>query len=147
MWLMGFVGDRLGRASGMIITLSLSVVGALGSGLLSWGNNIALFSTISAFRFVLGFGIGGTFPLSATQAAEGAEGLSIAGKRLTTGMSYRCPCLSALYGTCVSLIIACVTAATAAKLWVTYSLTSWSTSCGLPPQPSVSASVLSVVPL
>lgn len=84
-FLMGYAGDLLGRTRALSLTLSLAVVGALGSSLGPWGDITDVYTTIIAFRFVIGFGLGGVYPLSATKAAEaetddGHEGGSIAEK-------------------------------------------------------------------
>ena len=70
MFMMGYVGDRIGRASAMNITLALMAVGGVGSGAASWGSDHAIYACITGFRFILGFGLGGTFPLTATSVAE-----------------------------------------------------------------------------
>jgi len=67
---MGYAGDLLGRARALSLTLCLAVFGALGSSLGPWGNVTDIYSTVIAFRFIIGFGLGGVYPLSATKAAE-----------------------------------------------------------------------------
>ncbi|CAM9097875.1 unnamed protein product, partial [Phaeothamnion confervicola] len=69
--LFGGLGDHLGRPRALAYTLLLCVVGALGSAVLTPdGPNV--FVALSAWRFLLGFGAGGVYPLAATTAREGA---------------------------------------------------------------------------
>ena len=56
---MGYIGDRIGRRRGMVLTQALVVVGALASALLTWGSASDIFAILAACRFVLGFGVGG----------------------------------------------------------------------------------------
>lgn len=69
---MGYLGDALGRSPALKITLSCVGIGALGSGLLSLGDATSIYAVIILFRFILGIGVGGVYPLSATKAAEDA---------------------------------------------------------------------------
>ncbi|KYR02743.1 major facilitator superfamily protein [Tieghemostelium lacteum] len=67
----GFVADRVGRRIGFIITLSFIIVGAFGSCAsfnISSGFNI--YVMLAIWRSILGFGIGGEYPLSATISSE-----------------------------------------------------------------------------
>lgn len=69
----GWLGDKLGRKKVYGITLLLMVACAIGSGL-SFGHTPAsVISTLCFFRFWLGFGIGGDYPLSATIMSEYAN--------------------------------------------------------------------------
>jgi MFS family permease len=56
----------------MIFTLLLTVAGALSSALLPWGYD-SIYNILAVCRFVLGLGVGGVYPLSATTAAESTE--------------------------------------------------------------------------
>jgi MFS family permease len=73
---MGFLGDLLGRRMGMMATLALVVVGALGSAVAPWleapgsSDPEAVYAWLTAFRFVLGAGVGGIYPMAAAMAAE-----------------------------------------------------------------------------
>ena len=67
---MGYLGDMLGRRKAMLVTLSFVVLGALGSGLASWGSDDAVFSVICFCRLIVGVGVGGIYPLSATSSSE-----------------------------------------------------------------------------
>ena len=73
-FLMGYAGDLVGRTKALSLTLSLAVLGAVGSSLGPWGDVTDVYTTIIAFRFVIGFGLGGVYPLSATKAAEAESG-------------------------------------------------------------------------
>ncbi|KAF2285450.1 hypothetical protein GH714_004580 [Hevea brasiliensis] len=69
----GWLGDKLGRKKVYGITLVLMVVCSVASGL-SFGHNAqGTIATLCFFRFWLGFGIGGDYPLSATIMSEYAN--------------------------------------------------------------------------
>ncbi|RDX60878.1 putative inorganic phosphate transporter 1-5, partial [Mucuna pruriens] len=69
----GWLGDKLGRKKVYGITLALMVFSSLASGL-SFGHTAkGVISTLCFFRFWLGFGIGGDYPLSATIMSEYAN--------------------------------------------------------------------------
>ncbi|EPS68482.1 phosphate transporter 2 [Genlisea aurea] len=68
--LFGWLGDNLGRKRAYGITLFLMIVCSLASGL-SFGHHArGVMGTLCFFRFWLGFGIGGDYPLSATIMSE-----------------------------------------------------------------------------
>lgn len=71
----GFIGDCLGRPRALQLTMALSIFGALISAFAVpvGGNGASIFSVIAATRFVLGIGVGGVYPLSATLSAESAN--------------------------------------------------------------------------
>jgi len=66
---MGIVGDLVGTRRALILTNSLTAVGALSSALLSWGDSETIWEVIAVSRFVLGIGVGGNYPLSAAMAS------------------------------------------------------------------------------
>ncbi|KAK7304863.1 hypothetical protein VNO77_42755 [Canavalia gladiata] len=69
----GWLGDKLGRKKVYGLTLALMVFSSLASGL-SFGHTAkGVISTLCFFRFWLGFGIGGDYPLSATIMSEYAN--------------------------------------------------------------------------
>ncbi|ONL93412.1 phosphate transporter protein10 [Zea mays] len=69
----GWLGDRVGRKSVYGMTLLTMVVCSVASGL-SFGRSPAcVMATLCFFRFWLGFGIGGDYPLSATIMSEYAN--------------------------------------------------------------------------
>ena len=63
----GMLGDMVGRHVGMAACLCLQVVGALGSAL-SFSHRMDI--ALAVWRFLLGIGCGGVYPLSATLTAE-----------------------------------------------------------------------------
>ncbi|CAL9008826.1 unnamed protein product [Prunus brigantina] len=69
----GWLGDKLGRKKVYGVTLIMMVICAICSGL-SFGSSAAsVMTTLCFFRFWLGFGIGGDYPLSATIMSEYAN--------------------------------------------------------------------------
>lgn len=70
----GFFADYLGRRRGLVATLSLLVVGAALCAAVYAGTDVsALFWLMTVFRFVLGVGIGGIYPVAASTASESSE--------------------------------------------------------------------------
>ncbi|OEL20578.1 putative inorganic phosphate transporter 1-4 [Dichanthelium oligosanthes] len=71
--LFGCLGDRFGRKRFYGKTIMLMIMGSFLSGL-SFGNSVdGVMATLCLFRFWLGVGIGGDYPLSATIMAEYAN--------------------------------------------------------------------------
>ncbi|KAJ4846035.1 putative inorganic phosphate transporter 1-5 [Turnera subulata] len=69
----GWLGDKLGRKNVYGLTLMLMVICSIASGL-SFGHSAkGVMATLCFFRFWLGFGIGGDYPLSATIMSEYAN--------------------------------------------------------------------------
>lgn len=69
----GWLGDKLGRKKAYGTTLMCMVVSSVACGL-SFGNTAkSVMTTLCFFRFWLGFGIGGDYPLSATIMSEYAN--------------------------------------------------------------------------
>ncbi|CAN1193917.1 Low affinity inorganic phosphate transporter 1 [Linum perenne] len=69
----GWLGDKMGRKKVYGMTLMLMVLCSLASGL-SFGDSAnGVMATLCFFRFWLGFGIGGDYPLSATIMSEYAN--------------------------------------------------------------------------
>lgn len=69
----GWLGDKMGRKRVYGMTLMLMVIASIASGL-SFGKSAkGVMSTLCFFRFWLGFGIGGDYPLSATIMSEYAN--------------------------------------------------------------------------
>lgn len=66
----GWLGDKLGRKRVYGMTLMLMVIAALGQGLSLGHTATSVLTTLCFFRFWLGFGIGGDYPLSATIMSE-----------------------------------------------------------------------------
>ncbi|KAF7818420.1 inorganic phosphate transporter 1-4-like [Senna tora] len=66
----GWLGDKLGRKKVYGITLMLMVLCSIASGLSFGHTPKSVMTTLCFFRFWLGFGIGGDYPLSATIMSE-----------------------------------------------------------------------------
>ncbi|KAK3153829.1 hypothetical protein QOZ80_2BG0181830 [Eleusine coracana subsp. coracana] len=69
----GWLGDKLGRKSVYGMTLMLMVICSIASGLSFGHTPTGVIATLCFFRFWLGFGIGGDYPLSATIMSEYAN--------------------------------------------------------------------------
>ncbi|XWS53824.1 hypothetical protein CRYUN_Cryun10bG0033300 [Craigia yunnanensis] len=69
----GWLGDKMGRKKVYGITLMLMVVCSIASGLSFGSSPKGVIATLCFFRFWLGFGIGGDYPLSATIMSEYAN--------------------------------------------------------------------------
>ncbi|XP_022721924.1 probable inorganic phosphate transporter 1-5 [Durio zibethinus] len=69
----GWLGDKLGRKRVYGLTLILMVVCSIASGLSFGKSPNGVMATLCFFRFWLGFGIGGDYPLSATIMSEYAN--------------------------------------------------------------------------
>ncbi|GMN44467.1 hypothetical protein TIFTF001_013656 [Ficus carica] len=69
----GWLGDKLGRKRVYGVTLIMMVISAICSGLSFGSSPHAVMGTLCFFRFWLGFGIGGDYPLSATIMSEYAN--------------------------------------------------------------------------
>ncbi|KAB1219222.1 putative inorganic phosphate transporter 1-5 [Morella rubra] len=69
----GWLGDKLGRKKVYGVTLILMVVCSLAQGLSFGHSPKGVIATLCFFRFWLGFGIGGDYPLSATIMSEYAN--------------------------------------------------------------------------
>ncbi|KAJ8547236.1 hypothetical protein K7X08_010822 [Anisodus acutangulus] len=69
----GWLGDKLGRKKVYGMTLMLMVICSIASGLSFGKTPNGVIATLCFFRFWLGFGIGGDYPLSATIMSEYAN--------------------------------------------------------------------------
>ncbi|KAJ0900669.1 putative major facilitator, sugar transporter, major facilitator superfamily [Helianthus annuus] len=69
----GRLGDRVGRRRVYGVSLIMMVVGSIGCGLSLSSLTSLVFVSLGFFRFLLGMGIGGDYPLSATIMAEFAN--------------------------------------------------------------------------
>ncbi|XBI34876.1 hypothetical protein VPH35_120627 [Triticum aestivum] len=69
----GWLGDRMGRKRIYGVTLKLMVVCSFASGLSFHNEPKCVVATLCFFRFWLGFGVGGDYPLSATIMSEYAN--------------------------------------------------------------------------
>jgi len=70
MLVMGRLGDVVGIKKALILTNSLVVATALASGLLVWGPPNVLYALLVFWRFLLGVGVGGNYPLAAAKASS-----------------------------------------------------------------------------
>eukprot|EP00038_Savillea_parva_P012521 m.205201 g.205201 ORF g.205201 m.205201 type:complete len:445 (-) comp22856_c0_seq1:84-1418(-) len=70
MVLIGAIGDAISRRAGMLLTLGLTAIGSIGAALGPWGEIETLWGILCGFRFILGMGVGGMYPLSAAKVAE-----------------------------------------------------------------------------
>lgn len=69
----GWLGDKMGRKKVYGMTLMIMVICSIGSGLSFGKDPKTVMATLCFFRFWLGFGIGGDYPLSATIMSEYAN--------------------------------------------------------------------------
>ncbi|KAF5741898.1 inorganic phosphate transporter 1-4 [Tripterygium wilfordii] len=69
----GWLGDKMGRKKVYGMTLMLMVICSIASGLSFGDDPKGVMATLCFFRFWLGFGIGGDYPLSATIMSEYAN--------------------------------------------------------------------------
>ncbi|KAK4427798.1 Inorganic phosphate transporter 1-4 [Sesamum alatum] len=69
----GWLGDKMGRKKVYGMTLLLMIVCSLASGLSFGSTPKGVLATLCFFRFWLGFGVGGDYPLSATIMSEYAN--------------------------------------------------------------------------
>lgn len=67
---MGYAGDVLGRGRALGFTLAIAAVGALLSAAAPAGPPTTVYVIIIIFRFIMGVGVGGVYPISAAKAAE-----------------------------------------------------------------------------
>ena len=68
--LFGLLGDRLGRKRVYAITLAVMAIGAVGSAFAAPLGGLGVIGVLLLWRFALGVGVGGDYPLSATIMSE-----------------------------------------------------------------------------
>ena len=68
--LFGLLGDRLGRKRVYAITLTVMAIASIGSALARPFGGLSTISVLMLWRFALGVGVGGDYPLSATIMSE-----------------------------------------------------------------------------
>lgn len=69
----GVLADLLGRKRCFVITAVLITGGALLSATATAGHSVGLYAQLCIWRGLLGFGVGGEYPLSATITSEGSS--------------------------------------------------------------------------
>jgi PHS family inorganic phosphate transporter-like MFS transporter len=69
MLVMGQLGDQIGIRKALVVTNSLVMFSALASALLTWGPPDLFYALLTMWRFLLGVGVGGNYPLSAAKAS------------------------------------------------------------------------------
>ena len=69
----GGLADYIGRRTIFITTLTICIVAAIGSATCVDSPSFSIYTQLSLWRGLLGFGIGGEYPLSATVTAERSE--------------------------------------------------------------------------
>ena len=80
--LFGVLADYIGRRKGFIATLSLLIVGAAMSAAAVDTKHMSVFAMLALWRFVLGVGIGGEYPLAATVSSEASVEIAGRGRRV-----------------------------------------------------------------
>ncbi len=83
----GAIADRIGRRIGFVVTLALVTIGALLSATSSDTGSMSLIVWLSIWRFIMGFGIGGEYPLSATVSSENSTHVKRRGRDVATVFS------------------------------------------------------------
>mmetsp|Transcript_117932 Transcript_117932/g.270534 ORF Transcript_117932/g.270534 Transcript_117932/m.270534 type:complete len:410 (+) Transcript_117932:288-1517(+) len=73
MLVMGYVGDVVGTPTALCATNALVIAGALGCAMAGFGRQELVYGSLVVFRFVVGFGAGGIYPLSAVSAADSVD--------------------------------------------------------------------------
>eukprot|EP01051_Picozoa_sp_SAG22_P015292 SAG22_NODE_1975_length_3221_cov_2.215247_4_plen_283_part_00 len=107
MLVMGFLGDLLGRKRAMVVTLAIQVLGAVGCSLLTFGSVPTIYTVFCASRCLLGIGVGGMYPLSASHAAEGSSSSDgNQGSRVGWAFFWQTPGSMAPYVVAVILLLA-----------------------------------------
>merc|ERR1719242_266668 len=86
MLVMGYLGDLLGREVAMFITMSFVAMGAIGSSMLSIGDH--KYYIVAAFRFLVGVGSGGVYPLYAARAVESCGNVDYRTKTVTSAKGF-----------------------------------------------------------
>ncbi|CAE8641871.1 unnamed protein product [Polarella glacialis] len=112
---MGRLGDVIGRARALQVTLVFTVLGALIPAC-AFGDGNSLYGILCFGRLVLGIGVGGIYPLSAVHSAEGCDDHAGRGKRVAQAFFFQSVGVIAPYVVCM-LLLAVLKPATPAD-WV-----------------------------
>lgn len=100
MLLFGALADRLGRRTMFLLTALLTSLGAIASAC-ALGRGAGIYTELAAWRFVMGVGIGGEYPLSAANSAE--HGASRGGRQIA--LTYSMMGWGGLLAPCVFLLL------------------------------------------
>lgn len=106
MLVMGYLGDALGRKRAMVFTLGIQVAGAVACSLLTWGSVETIYTVFCAGRLLLGVGVGGMYPLSASHSAEGSSEGEDTGARVGWAFFWQTPGSMAPYAVALLLVLA-----------------------------------------
>nr|XP_043612952.1 probable inorganic phosphate transporter 1-9 [Erigeron canadensis] len=127
----GRLGDRVGRRHVYGVSLMMMVVGALGCGFSLSRLSSMVFVSLGFFRFLLGIGIGGDYPLSATIMSEFANkktrGAFIAGVFSMQGFGI-------LLSSVITMAVCSIFKAFADKLTTPLELQPWENTAPVPPE-------------
>eukprot|EP00462_Mataza_sp_D1_P013924 CAMPEP_0175164714 /NCGR_PEP_ID=MMETSP0087-20121206/26592_1 /TAXON_ID=136419 /ORGANISM="Unknown Unknown, Strain D1" /LENGTH=438 /DNA_ID=CAMNT_0016453827 /DNA_START=272 /DNA_END=1588 /DNA_ORIENTATION=- len=102
MLLLGYAADRWGFRKTNLLASSLVSIGAIGSAFCTWGDNTTIYVLLGSFRFILGIGVGGKYPLASRAGFDGKSG-SVLQKSANAGRIFRA---SFLFGATVPFIFA-----------------------------------------
>lgn len=89
MFSFGIIADSFGRAAAYVATLLLVIVGAVGTTLVVTPDVSVFVGVVVMFRLLLGIGVGGEYPLSATISAEASHDIPHRGKLIMTASCWR----------------------------------------------------------
>eukprot|EP00047_Mylnosiga_fluctuans_P007128 m.251292 g.251292 ORF g.251292 m.251292 type:complete len:421 (-) comp17147_c0_seq1:341-1603(-) len=99
----GSIADYVGRRRIFIITPILVIVGAILSALAFDSSTFTIYQQLALYRFILGFGVGGEYPLSATYSSEVSDSHGARGR--TISFTFAMQGLGNLLATLVMLIL------------------------------------------
>jgi PHS family inorganic phosphate transporter-like MFS transporter len=71
--LFGILGDLIGRFKSFMITVIMVIVSTLASAFVFDSSLVSIYTWLAVYRFILGVGIGGEYPLSATISSESSS--------------------------------------------------------------------------
>ena len=69
----GYLGDIIGRRPAMMLVMILQIVGSIGSALFVSKSSDSVYQQLAIWRFILGVGAGGVYPLAAVMSAENKQ--------------------------------------------------------------------------
>jgi len=69
----GYLGDIIGRRPAMMLVMILQIVGSIGSALFIGKSSDSVYQQLAIWRFILGVGAGGVYPLAAVMSAENKQ--------------------------------------------------------------------------